>query len=165
MQKDLLREATKESKCFACQAPRCNIRKENNISYYITKTMLETAGPLMSKKEQKSVKRSQMLNPIEVKNNMELLYEQNKELLDLAFGRPSFAVDDFFLEVLSVTPNRFRPDNKLGDQVFLHPHTTLYTKVLSLNMEIEKLISTRKKGQRDDQSNPFGYISLKFACV
>jgi len=46
----------------------------------------------------------------------------------------------FFLEVIPVTPNRFRPENKLGDQVFLHSHTIILTKLLQLNLELSNLI-------------------------
>ena len=46
----------------------------------------------------------------------------------------------FFLEVIVVTPNRFRPENKLGDQTFLHGHTVILTKILQLNMELRNMI-------------------------
>ena len=36
----------------------------------------------------------------------------------------------FFIDVIPVTPNRFRPENKLGDQTFLHGHTVVLTKLL-----------------------------------
>lgn len=46
----------------------------------------------------------------------------------------------FFLENVLVTPNRFRPENKLGDQTFLHGHTVELTKLLSLNEELRTMI-------------------------
>jgi DNA-directed RNA polymerase I subunit RPA1 len=36
----------------------------------------------------------------------------------------------FFIDVIPVTPNRFRPENKLGDQTFLHGHTVVLSKIL-----------------------------------
>lgn len=39
----------------------------------------------------------------------------------------------FFIEVLQVTPNRFRPENKMDDQVFMHSHTVMYTKIININ--------------------------------
>jgi hypothetical protein len=40
---------------------------------------------------------------------------------------------NFFVEVLAVTANRFRPENKMGEQTFLHGHTVAYTKILEIN--------------------------------
>jgi DNA-directed RNA polymerase I subunit RPA1 len=72
------------------------------------------------------------LNPIEVRDYMRKLWRKEKELLDLLFG--SIIVNQvtlkkqekgykimsnnytmFFIEVVVVTPNRFRPENKLDD--------------------------------------------------
>ena len=39
----------------------------------------------------------------------------------------------FFVEVIPVPPNRFRPENKMNDQTFLHQHTVALTKILQLN--------------------------------
>lgn len=36
----------------------------------------------------------------------------------------------FFLETILVPPNRFRPENKMGDQTFLHGHTVELTKLI-----------------------------------
>lgn len=99
------------------------------------------------------------------------MYFHNKKLLDWAFGkmiRPGeennhsdklqkmgFQVDEFFLEVLAVSPNRFRPDNKLGDQIFLHSHTTFYTKVLSINQEI-KMLMMKKNASNSGVSDSKG---------
>ena len=72
------------------------------------------------------------LNPIEVRDYMRKLWRKEKELFDLLFG--SIIVNQvtlkkqekgykimsnnytmFFIEVVVVTPNRFRPENKLDD--------------------------------------------------
>jgi hypothetical protein len=45
----------------------------------------------------------------------------------------------FFLEDLPVSPNRFRPESVINDQVYLHAHTILYTKVLQVNGELANL--------------------------
>jgi hypothetical protein len=46
----------------------------------------------------------------------------------------------FFLDTIVVTPNRFRPENKMGDMTYLHGHTVALTKILQLNMELRNLI-------------------------
>ena len=56
----------------------------------------------------------------------------------------------FFLETIVVSPNRFRPENKMGDQTYLHGHTVVLTKILQLNMELRNMIIL----QNMDKDNP-----------
>jgi DNA-directed RNA polymerase I subunit RPA1 len=60
--------------------------------------------------------------------------------------------DMFFLEVIPVTPNRFRPENKLGDQTFLHGHTVVLTKILQLNLELRTMIVLQKVDPKDQKA-------------
>ncbi len=72
------------------------------------------------------------LNPIEVRDYIRKLWRKEKEVLDLMFGTiivnqvtlekkqkgykiMSNDFNMFFIEVVLVTPNRFRPENKLDD--------------------------------------------------
>lgn len=57
----------------------------------------------------------------------------------------------FFIEVIPVTPNRFRPENKLGEQTFLHGHTVVLTKILSFNVELRRMIVLQKQNLSDDK--------------
>ena len=52
-----------------------------------------------------------------------------------------FEFHNFFIEVLAVTANRFRPENKVNDQTFLHGHTIIYTNILKLNQELKVMIT------------------------
>ena len=91
-----------------------------------------------------------MIICIQVSEHMKLLWTFDDDILKLLFG--TFYVDEitlserkkgydlirfkpcnFFVEVLPITANRFRPENKLGDQTFLHGHTVSYTKILEIN--------------------------------
>lgn len=170
LQKELLKECAKCSKCFSCKTIRPTVRKEGNVSFYVTRTVQEDISKgIMDKNEKnkKSTKKTQMIYPNSIKEHLQSFYHYNKKLLDLAFGRiipPSsfsddqkfktfpFNLEDFFMDVLSVTPNRFRPDNKLGDQIFLHSHTTMYIKIMSINEEIKKLISEKNKISNSENS-------------
>ena len=75
------------------------------------------------------------------------MFLKHKKLLSLIFGdieinsytlshtkkgyqSVSNGANAFFVEVVPVTPNRFRPENKLSDQTFLHGHTVQLTKIL-----------------------------------
>ena len=50
----------------------------------------------------------------------------------------------FFIDILSVTPNRFRPENKLGNQTFLHAHTIILTKIIQINEDIKRILTDKK---------------------
>jgi hypothetical protein len=39
----------------------------------------------------------------------------------------------FFLTAIFVPPSRFRPESKLGDEKYLHDHTTILARILTLN--------------------------------
>jgi DNA-directed RNA polymerase I subunit RPA1 len=74
---------------------------------------------------------------------MNLLWENEIEILDLLYGsrrkRDSPRVshyDMFFLSVLPVPPNKFRPLSKMGDQLFEHPQNLYLTEVLKSNIAI-----------------------------
>lgn len=174
LRKELFKEASKLSHCPFCKYPRATVRKEGNLRFNVCRVAEienQRSGLLEPTKAAKSAKQTKMLNPAEVKTHLQNMYLQNKKLLDWAFGkivRPGeednhskkvrktgFRVDEFFLEVLAVTPNRFRPDNKLGDQIFLHAHTTAYTKVLAINQEI-KLLMMRKNAKAEGVSDSKG---------
>jgi len=45
------------------------------------------------------------------------------------------------LEVIPVSPNRFRPENHMGDQTYLHDHTAKYQTVLQLNNDIRVMLA------------------------
>lgn len=43
---------------------------------------------------------------------------------------------DFFVQTILVTPNRFRPINRVGDAVYEHPQNTLLSKLINGNMDL-----------------------------
>lgn len=80
--------------------------------------------------------------PEECRAHVRLLYKNEHEICSLLFGRhgpfapltreglsPASA-DQFFLEVLPVSPTRFRPPVEMGDALFEHPHNELLTRIL-----------------------------------
>lgn len=86
------------------------------------------------------------MNALEVKEHIEKLWALDSKILNLIYGNleitkktlenskkgnficlynlgyrlQSNGSDMFFLEVILVSPNRFRPENKLNDASFLH---------------------------------------------
>ena len=77
------------------------------------------------------------MNALEVKEQIEKLWSLDSKILNLIYGNleitkktlenskkgyrlQSNGPDMFFLEVILVAPNRFRPENKMNDASFLH---------------------------------------------
>mgnify|MGYP001319085722 CR=1 FL=1 len=46
----------------------------------------------------------------------------------------SFAM--FFLNAVFVPPSRFRPESKMGDEKYLHDHTSILGKILQINDDL-----------------------------
>lgn len=86
-----------------------------------------------------------------------MLFSVEKEILSLVFGSLLLNQDTlehselgyevisnsykmFFVDVVPVTPNRFRPENKMNDQTFLHQHTVSLTKLLQLNQDLRNIM-------------------------
>jgi len=71
------------------------------------------------------------MNPIEIREHLKKLWIREKKILSLMFGNVvinketlksgkgykimSNDYNMFFIEVVAVTPNRFRPENKMDD--------------------------------------------------
>ena len=74
----------------------------------------------------------------ECRANLRRLFANESEICSLIFGRhpmfgstPAPSADVFFLEVICVTPTRFRPASVMGDQTFENPQNELLTKILN----------------------------------
>lgn len=106
--------------------------------------------------KRKKTRKFKILHPLEVREHVRLLFENNNTLMNSIFGNfvcndwtlnnsklgyeiIKFSPDYFFLDVIPVTPNRFRPENKLSDSTYLHPHTTILQKILSINLELKAM--------------------------
>ncbi|KAF9782967.1 hypothetical protein BJ322DRAFT_1008844 [Thelephora terrestris] len=89
--------------------------------------------------------------PEEVRAHLRRLYANEAVMCSLLFGRHGpFAkltkegyslasADMFFMEVIPVTPTRFRPPAKLGDTLFEHPQNELLTRMLNTSYRLRDL--------------------------
>ena len=87
----------------------------------------------------------------EVRAHLRRLYANEAVMCSLLFGRHGpFAkltkqgyslasADMFFMEVIPVTPTRFRPPAKLGDTLFEHPQNELLTRLLNTSYRLRDL--------------------------
>jgi DNA-directed RNA polymerase beta' subunit len=87
----------------------------------------------------------------ECRAHLRLLFSNESQIMSLLFGRhgvfasltpqgsATASADIFFLEVLPVSPTRFRPPAKMGDSLFEHPHNELLAKILNTSYRIRDI--------------------------
>lgn len=92
-----------------------------------------------------------VMPPVEARAHLRRLFEREPVMCSLLFGRHGpFAplsphnlslasADMFFLEVLPITPTRFRPPAKMNDMLFEHPQNELLTRVLVTSYQLRDL--------------------------
>ncbi|KAI0774421.1 beta and beta-prime subunits of DNA dependent RNA-polymerase [Fomes fomentarius] len=92
-----------------------------------------------------------VMPPEECRGHLRRLFRNEAVMCSLLFGRHGpFAplsqhnlslasADMFFMEVLPVSPTRFRPPAKLGDVLFEHPQNELLSRVLSTSYRLRDL--------------------------
>ncbi|KAI0082411.1 beta and beta-prime subunits of DNA dependent RNA-polymerase [Panus rudis PR-1116 ss-1] len=97
-----------------------------------------------------------VMAPEECRAHLRRLFANEAVICSLLFGRHgAFApltrhnlslasADMFFLEVLPVTPTRFRPPAKMGDMLFEHPQNELLSRVLNTSYRLRDLNESLK---------------------
>lgn len=116
-----------------------------------------------------------VLTPSEVRAHLRWLFKNEAEICSLIFGRqgpysPVAAnglspvnADMFFLDVITVSPTRFRPASKMGDKLFEHAHNDHLTKILNttytlrdLSDQMKEMASKDSSSTSEEQSRHFG---------
>ncbi|RUS21820.1 hypothetical protein BC937DRAFT_91380 [Endogone sp. FLAS-F59071] len=101
------------------------------------------------------------INPLEVRNHIRLLFEKEQSITTLLYGARTpknrkaehANADIFFIDVLPVTPTRFRPASVLGDKQFESPQNELLGKVLMTCERIRDLNNTLTAVANADPKN------------
>jgi DNA-directed RNA polymerase beta' subunit len=122
-----------------------------------------------------------VLTPNEVRAHLRWLFKNESVICSLLFGRqgpyapivttkrlPStglspVSADMFFLDVVTVSPTRFRPASKMGDKFFEHPHNELLAKIINTTYALRDLSDQMKEvttkgasSTAEDQNRIFG---------
>jgi DNA-directed RNA polymerase I subunit RPA1 len=110
-------------------------------------------------------KNAKLMHPLEVRQHVKTLWENEKMMMDLLFGKievknnydnnyqyvvESTGPDLFFLDTIIVPPNRFRPENNISGFVYLHHHTAMLTKIMNLNNHLRSLIFKEEKSKKKE---------------
>ncbi|KAJ3105589.1 hypothetical protein HDU97_007931 [Phlyctochytrium planicorne] len=85
--------------------------------------------------------RARYLSSVEVRAHLRVLWRREKILFDLLYGsstkssasRTSSCDNMFFLDVVAVPPNKFRPASKMGDMIYEDPQNSHLTAILKAN--------------------------------
>lgn len=109
-----------------------------------------------------------VMTPEEARAHLRRLFNNEAVICALLFGRHGpFAplsphdlslasADMFFLELIPVTPTRFRPPAKMNDMLFEHPQNDLLGRILSTSYQLrdltDSLRAAQAKGSAVDQA-------------
>lgn len=99
---------------------------------------------------------------------MKKLWKEESELLKIIFGNEfscnSFSM--FFISTVFVPPSRFRPESKLGEEKYLHQHTTVLARILETNQAMKYMIA-KEYGEEDrhDDMELGGVKGVMGACA
>jgi len=102
-------------------------------------------------KEQEICSKDRFLTPLEIKEHLRLLWENESHICSLIWDIQQEKTKSwnqsqshlmFFIEALLVPPSKFRPPNKLLE----HPQNVLYSKVLQSNIALAEAIKAENNG-------------------
>ena len=98
-------------------------------------------------------KKATLVTTQHIKRHIELLFDKEQEILDLLFVLPQVLTSSrkqsktrshasasmFFLEVIPVTPNKFRPAVLMNEQTHEHPQNVHLSRILNGSQRIREL--------------------------
>uniref|UniRef100_A0A672TEL7 DNA-directed RNA polymerase subunit n=1 Tax=Sinocyclocheilus grahami TaxID=75366 RepID=A0A672TEL7_SINGR len=127
-------------KCPNCRASRVTVRREHNSKLIVTHGSSTANDSLITKRG--------FLTPSLAREHVIKLWEKEGFFLkhlfsgfDMNNSEKGFSPEVFFLELLVVPPCRYRPVNRLGDQMFTNGQTVNLQAVLKDNFMIQKLLA------------------------
>ncbi|XP_073342711.1 DNA-directed RNA polymerase I subunit RPA1 [Pagrus major] len=161
---DFWRIHMKTRKCPYCRSGRFTVRREHNSKLIVTmpsgaQTPANTDGDLMAGKRV-------YLTASTAREHTNKLWEQEAFFLRCLFsgldeatvseeGEEGFNPDLFFLDLLVVPPCRYRPINRLGDQMFTNGQTVNMQAVMKdcgIIRKLLALIAGEKTAQEEEAS-------------
>jgi DNA-directed RNA polymerase I subunit RPA1 len=99
----------------------------------------------------------------EVRSHLRVLFHKERELAMLLYGRhggpkglaskttPIKVADMFFLDVIPVSPTRFRPPARMGDELFENAQNSLLSAVITTSIRIGDLTQRLRDAERAER--------------
>lgn len=132
-------------KCPNCRASRVTVRREHNSKLIVTHG---SSAASTEKDDDSLITKRGFLTPSLAREHVTKLWEKEGFFLkhlfagfDMNNSEKGFSPEVFFLEMLVVPPCRYRPVNRLGDQMFTNGQTVNLQAVLKDNFMIQKLLA------------------------
>lgn len=111
----------------------------------------QVAKSITGKVKGKRGRNERVMAPEECRAHLRRLFKNEAVMCSMLFGRHGpyapltrhklslASADMFFMDVLPVSPTRFRPPAKMGETLFEHPQNELLTRVLSTSYRLRDL--------------------------
>ncbi|XP_040275191.1 DNA-directed RNA polymerase I subunit RPA1 isoform X2 [Bufo bufo] len=164
-------------KCPHCKAPRSIVRKEHNSKLTIMMSSKKTDDEVSEIKDTGELTQRGYLTPSTTKEHIDALWENEGFFLQCLFSGMTigddFSLDMFFLDLVVVPPSRFRPINRMADQMYTNGQTVNLQAVLKDVTIIQKLLAVMAEEQMktpngteteviEDSTNPVQIVDRSF---
>ncbi|XP_036079826.1 DNA-directed RNA polymerase I subunit RPA1 [Rousettus aegyptiacus] len=146
-------------RCPHCKTGRSIVRKEHNSKLTITYPAMVHRKAGQKDTEPLGIEEAQMgkrgyLTPTSARDHLSALWKNEGFFLNFLFSgledvgmESSFSPSMFFLDFLVVPPSRYRPVNRLGDQMFTNGQTVNLQAVMKDMVLIRKLLALMAQEQ------------------
>ncbi|XP_056138723.1 DNA-directed RNA polymerase I subunit RPA1 [Lampris incognitus] len=164
-------------KCPHCKSGRATVRREHNSKLIVTMPTAAKSQVMTEDLTLLAGKRG-YLTPSNAKDHLIKLWEKEGFFLNCLFtgledrtgpgseekmeSRINFYPDLFFVELLVVPPSRYRPVNRLGDQMFTNGHTVNMQAVMKDNALIQKLLAVMAKEKNNEEKEISEAMDMSF---
>ncbi|XP_026503885.1 DNA-directed RNA polymerase I subunit RPA1 [Terrapene carolina triunguis] len=161
-------------RCPNCKSRRSLVRKEHNSKLTVTypTVVQQKSGKEAILEEPAIIDETQLgkrgyLTPITAKDHIVALWKNEGFFLNHLFSglevgeNSGFSPDMFFLDLLVVPPSRYRPVNRLGDQMFTNGQTVNLQAVMKDVQLIRKLLAFMAQ----EQSQPIKLVENEIQKV
>ncbi|XP_040191174.1 DNA-directed RNA polymerase I subunit RPA1 [Rana temporaria] len=175
---DFWKNQMASKKCPNCKAPKSTVRKEHNSKLTIIMASKMQNGEDEITPNSENLPQRGYLTPSTTQEHVEALWENEGFFLDCLFSGmeigKEFSPDIFFLDLVVVPPARYRPVNRLGDQMYTNAQTVNLQAVLKDVTLIQKLLAVmaeeRTKPPQEteiclEQSEPSQVIDRSFLAL
>jgi DNA-directed RNA polymerase I subunit RPA1 len=110
----------------------------------------------------KTTQKKQYILSTAVRNHLRRLFKNEAEILALLFNvgssKLNLKADNFFLSLIPVPPNRYRPPAKEGDSIREGPQNTQLTRILNTCQRIAQLNVQRENESKEDPASKYRFL-------
>ncbi|SAM02441.1 hypothetical protein [Absidia glauca] len=159
---DFMRRCLAIKRCEHCQAISPPFRRDGAAKLFqlpLPKKELLLMETKLGSNNKNNPSNQRYLTPYEIRNMVQSLFETESDLTTLLFGarNPHVATHIkkasyhmFFIEVLAVSPTRFRPPSVMGDKVFESPQNDLLSAILQGSHQVRDFSDSLQEAANEE---------------